>query len=492
MARRPRRDASTRRSRSREHDAPASGGEFAVRIRHYCQGIGDSHLIRFPKADGGFFYLLIDCGVHSSVAGGTATIRSVVENIAAVTERIDVLVVTHEHWDHVSGFLTAAAEFRNISIGQVWMPWTENGEDELAREFDTFRGAALAALQQVGQKLDHVRGLAGQMAGLRDGLQALLGFQFGAKGERVRAARDAAAAMAKSGKPLYLAPAPQPITVPEVPNLRIWVLGPARDRDTLRVGVRPGGTVRRPGNETWQVNGAAPSGQAGDSGLPFDAGVGTSLADAISGQAAAPVVEFVRGNYVGGETDAGTGPDAVSWRRIDADWMAPAAELAIRLDRGINNSSLVLAFDMVDTGRVLLFPGDAQAESWLSWQGLSWTIGGETVTAADLLARTIYLKAAHHGSRNGMIGENGLDLMSSPDLAAFVPTSEADARKLGWGEMPSHALLSALRQRTSGRLIRADDPWIRDPTAVPCLETPAGSLRALRRGDGLWVEVDVS
>ena len=56
-------------------DAPASGGAPAVAVRHYCQGIGDCHLLRFPKADGGFFWMLVDCGVHGSARGGPAIIR---------------------------------------------------------------------------------------------------------------------------------------------------------------------------------------------------------------------------------------------------------------------------------------------------------------------------------------------------------------------------------------------------------------------------------
>src|SRR5262249_6958297 len=40
-----------------------------VKIRFYCQGIGDCHLLKFPKDGGGDFWMLIDCGIHSSIAG---------------------------------------------------------------------------------------------------------------------------------------------------------------------------------------------------------------------------------------------------------------------------------------------------------------------------------------------------------------------------------------------------------------------------------------
>ena len=83
---------------------PRAKGAKPVTVRHYCQGIGDCHLLKFAKDDGSDFWMLIDCGVHSSVSGGSKKIAEIVEDIASVTGRLDVLVVTHEHWDHVSCF----------------------------------------------------------------------------------------------------------------------------------------------------------------------------------------------------------------------------------------------------------------------------------------------------------------------------------------------------------------------------------------------------
>src|SRR5436190_5025038 len=58
-----------------------------------------------------------------------------------------------------------------------------------------------------------------------------------------------------------------------------------------------------------------------------------------------------------------------------------------------NNTSLVLAFELLPSRRVLLFPGDAQVGNWLSWQDVRWSVtdagGAREVTAADLLSRTI-------------------------------------------------------------------------------------------------------
>ena len=47
---------------------------------------------------------------------------------------LDRLVVTHEHWDHLSGFLQARSDLRHAStVGEVWLAWTEDPHDELAQ-----------------------------------------------------------------------------------------------------------------------------------------------------------------------------------------------------------------------------------------------------------------------------------------------------------------------------------------------------------------------
>ena len=133
--------------------APATAP--AVTVRHYCQGIGDCHLLSFPKADGSVFRMLIDCGIHPSVKGGPAIVDEIVADIRTVTGgRIDILVVTHEHWDHVSGFSTASEMFKDFTVNEVWMAWTENAAEPLAAQFDKYKGQALAALQSASRKLD--------------------------------------------------------------------------------------------------------------------------------------------------------------------------------------------------------------------------------------------------------------------------------------------------------------------------------------------------
>ena len=113
----------------------------SVTVRHYCQGIGDCHLLTFRKADGKPFRMLIDCGIHVSIAGGPALVADIVADLKKETGgKIDILIVTHEHWDHVSGFLTAKDLFKDFVVADVWMAWTENTADAEATELDKFKG----------------------------------------------------------------------------------------------------------------------------------------------------------------------------------------------------------------------------------------------------------------------------------------------------------------------------------------------------------------
>src|SRR5262249_23286413 len=138
-------------------------------------------------------------------------------------------------------------------------------------------------------------------------------------------------------------------------------------------------------------------------------------------------------------------------------------------DKYTNNSSLVLAFELTDSGRVLLFAADAQVGNWLSWQDLTWQgkdgAGTRTVTGPDLLSRTVLYKVGHHGSHNATLREKGLEQMTSPELAALVPVNKAEAEKNRWFEMPFEKLMQRLREKTRGRVVVSDSAVARPTPA---------------------------
>ena len=147
-------------------DAPSSG----VKIRMYRQGHGDCYLLTFRKNDGSPFHLLIDCGLWTgSEIKPDNTIDKIIANIADVTGgRVDLIVVTHEHMDHVNGFAkndpAGQPYFGKIDFDRLWLAWTEDETDDLANQLrerfhDTLLALAAAdvRLENAGHGIDSGR-----------------------------------------------------------------------------------------------------------------------------------------------------------------------------------------------------------------------------------------------------------------------------------------------------------------------------------------------
>lgn len=119
----------------------SSGGkkpsDYRLRIRMYRQGLGDCFLLSFHQGSGEHVHMLIDCGVVLGTGEPGVVMRQVAQNVHDVTGgKLDYLVITHEHWDHLSGFdaKQARALFAKVKIGALWLGWTEDENDDLARQ----------------------------------------------------------------------------------------------------------------------------------------------------------------------------------------------------------------------------------------------------------------------------------------------------------------------------------------------------------------------
>src|SRR5262249_19096447 len=149
----------------------------------------------------------------------------------------------------------------------------------------------------------------------------------------------------------------KPIELPDLDGVRVYVLGPPHDEKLIKKS-----DPTRSGAEVYEMAGALTpemsfAGAFIDAGssdddkelneltYPFDAGRRIQAASL----AKSPYRDFFD-QYYGGPS----GPDA--WRRIDADWLGSASELALALDGDTNNTSLALAIEFVKDGRVILLP----------------------------------------------------------------------------------------------------------------------------------------
>ena len=112
---------------------PATLQPNELRVRMYRVGFGDCFLLSLPGADR-HHHVLVDCGVHAK--GDIKTMPAIVQDIRAETnDTLDLVVVTHAHQDHISGFGTQEAEWAKVTVKEIWMPWTEDPTDAQAMKW---------------------------------------------------------------------------------------------------------------------------------------------------------------------------------------------------------------------------------------------------------------------------------------------------------------------------------------------------------------------
>jgi hypothetical protein len=139
--------------------APAAN---EVIVRMYRQGLGDCFLLAIPAGNGKTKYILIDCGVHKRQTDGNLRLAQVLDSLVASTgAKIDVVVATHEHADHLSGFVQKGSPFltSGVNIGEVWLAWTEKHGD---RQADTLRRKRGAAQRVIDKALEEAKQRAGR------------------------------------------------------------------------------------------------------------------------------------------------------------------------------------------------------------------------------------------------------------------------------------------------------------------------------------------
>ncbi len=142
----------------------------SVKIRMYRQGLGDCFLLTFPRPDGTDYNVMIDCGVV--IGGEPDRVKAAAADILNATNKhLDLVVGTHIHWDHVSGFCQAREIFDQFTIDNIWLPWTENRTNPVALRLINERNEAVSALRNALSRME-----AAGMADTRDSIQSVLDF----------------------------------------------------------------------------------------------------------------------------------------------------------------------------------------------------------------------------------------------------------------------------------------------------------------------------
>jgi len=482
-----------------------TGNVDNIKIRMYNTGsVGDCILLLFCKDTDISFSMLIDCG---GIKTSADAINPCVSDIAATCKhQLDLLIVTHQHEDHISGFNLARALFDQITVKETWMSWVEDPTDPIAgvvkdkfgkrlRQLQEQTERAQAHLQRYAKQTSDALGFGKRYAQHQASLDAIkeqLEFEAGdtasdrgaraangtpaptAKNAAAKTARAATAAAStvtkgltnndameyvrKKGRTIaYRLPGEVIKNLPGAEGIKFYILGPPRDPDLSFLKIEMDtdemyqlalGTVPTPVPPTQRLTASGITLRPQSS--PFDAG------HQLSGKEEAA---FWR-QY---------GSDEMKWRQIELDWVG-TGDVSLALTRFVNNTSLAMALEFEDSGRVVLLPADAQSGNWMSWHkpDVSDTLktnGGKDTN--ELLAATVFYKVGHHGSHNGTASHSGLDLVTSPSLVAFMPLVQ-DKVPLAWGgaaNFPAEQLYGALIEKTKGRVVRTDVGLIDDPRA---------------------------
>ena len=260
--------------------------------------------------------------------------------------RIDAVVVTHPHWDQVSGFLQARSTFMNLKIGEVWLPWTEDPADDLAMAIvPTVRRASAGC---------------GSPAACRANAPCPT------KADRpaTRCERCSTTPVAAPGGPSRRGPGePDPSSQPPAASaISVAIRYPWNCQTYPGLGFASSGQAGR-----WDGRGPHRLGRGGS--RPSALRGGQSLGGGLGARRSLPCLQPpLPPPALAGRSDAGLPPRLRHlrrfWRRIDHDWLGAAEGLALGLLREADDLSLALAIEVEPCGRVLLLPGDARAELW--------------------------------------------------------------------------------------------------------------------------------
>jgi beta-lactamase superfamily II metal-dependent hydrolase len=404
-----------------------------IRVRMYRVGFGDCFLVSLPSANNGdqHAHILVDCGVHPH--GDLDIIDQAVDHIAETSNKnLAVIVATHSHQDHISGF---SNKFSKFKVGEVWLPWCENLNDKQAAKLQ--KKHATLALQ------------------LRDHFAAAP--KPAADDSQRRAAIDAVANLVPNNTAMtllrsgfgvnavvrYLEAGGTLKNPANIGGLSVRVLGPPRDPKFLSKMNPPAGQryLRATGGRVETVNDLKPFSDRWRL-KPSDRDIAhlkLSREDRKDFQK-----QLVEASLNG---------------------------LAFALDRAKNNTSLATLLTF--SGQHLLFPGDAQYGNWKFWL--------DQDDAEAILSSITFLKVAHHGSHNAT-PKDALERMKPGNFAAMVST-----QNVPWESIPRKPLMARLGEQTKNRVVRSDSLALKDRPKAPKGPTLASLPAGFQQGD-FWYD----
>ena len=379
--------------------ADQTAAPIAATLFAYQVGFGDCFLLRFTYPGDNHKHVLIDFGTTGLTVDSPKQQMLLIANDIAMKcdGKLDVVVATHRHADHISGFATndegtaSGDVIRKLRPEVVVQPWTEapdapkdwegpEGEDK--QKSFAMRRQSLADMDGIARLArDTVnQGLLRVPKAVADQLHFI--------GEDNIDNKSAVKNLATMGEPSYVFHGCDPGLAKVLPGIGVTVLGPPTLRQTETITTQKS----KDKDEFWhlaplqfaQAVGAAPVVDHDEDGEDEQASVAQPAKDRPTKRKS----ELFPDAKVRLATKL---PAESRWvaERVDQANGDMMLGIVRALDNQMNNTSVILLFTA--GSKKLLFPGDAQLENWR--YALSSDLAKE-LDGVDLY------KVGHHGSLN--------------------------------------------------------------------------------------------
>ncbi|HJZ97062.1 MAG TPA: hypothetical protein VKE70_11200, partial [Candidatus Solibacter sp.] len=399
----------------------ASRGPANIRVRMYRVGFGDFFLLTVPGKNRPA-HILIDCGVHAANIGSID--ECVKDMMKETSNRLALVILTHYHADHMSGFASNYDDFAQFDVGAVWITNRLDPNNPDSSKFMVQLTAVAQQLQlQLGAREDDAAVEAHHKVENALGVS-----ENGGGGSNAKALKLLQGGFKNKPPVYYYQGGDTPILPDELKGIiTAEILGPS-PKDS-------GGEFAASDNKTEQYLAAL-----GDEGVP-DATRVRPFQERKWPASAADYPAKTFDEFPPEDKRVGASRLEHILATMQPDALAAAAD---KLDGTLNNQSLVVLFTC--NGKKLLFVGDAQWGNWAYWlygKGVTGSDPGITDRAKEILGSVDFYKVGHHGSTNATpipaVGALNHDCASMCSTATGAYGSPA--RKT---EVPRTALMDAL------------------------------------------------